>query len=109
MQASRTSLVGLTYDAAGNVTNDGNGNTPTYDAENRIITDAGVTCSYDAGPTGPIMLPRKIAPAASQLTPSAPLTAGCCKNRKDGARFSGNGEHKQLITAQPLPKGRGTS
>jgi RHS repeat-associated protein len=38
----------LTYDVAGNVTNDGNGNTPTYDAENRIVTDAGVTYSYDA-------------------------------------------------------------
>ncbi len=38
----------LTYDAAGNVTNDGNGNTPIYDAENRIATDAGVTYSYDA-------------------------------------------------------------
>jgi len=38
----------LTYDAAGNVTNDGNGNQPTYDAENRIATDAGVTYYYDA-------------------------------------------------------------
>jgi RHS repeat-associated protein len=38
----------LTYDAAGNVTNDGLGNTPTYDAENRIATDAGYTYSYDA-------------------------------------------------------------
>ena len=36
------------YDAAGNVTNDGNGNTPTYDSENRIATDAGYTYSYDA-------------------------------------------------------------
>jgi RHS repeat-associated protein len=44
----KNQLVGLTYDAAGNVTNDGNGNAPTYDAENRIITDAGVTYSYDA-------------------------------------------------------------
>jgi RHS repeat-associated protein len=38
----------LTYDAAGNVTNDGNGNTPTYDVENRIATVAGVTYTYDA-------------------------------------------------------------
>ena len=38
----------LTYDAAGNVTNDGLGNQPTYDAENRISTDAGVTYDYDA-------------------------------------------------------------
>jgi RHS repeat-associated protein len=38
----------LSYDAAGNVTNDGNGNTPTYDAENRIVTDAGIAYSYDA-------------------------------------------------------------
>jgi len=40
-------LPGLKYDAAGNVTNDGNGNTPTYDTENRIATDAGYTYSYD--------------------------------------------------------------
>jgi hypothetical protein len=38
----------LTYDAAGNVTNDGNGNAPTYDVENRIATDAGVSYFYDA-------------------------------------------------------------
>jgi RHS repeat-associated protein len=38
----------MTYDAAGNVMNDGNGNQPTHDAENRIATDAGVTYSYDA-------------------------------------------------------------
>jgi RHS repeat-associated protein len=38
----------MTYDAAGNVTNDGNGNQPTYDAENRIATDEGVTYYYDA-------------------------------------------------------------
>ena len=40
--------IGLLYDAAGNVTNDGNGHTPTYDAANEIATDAGVTYSYDA-------------------------------------------------------------
>lgn len=38
----------LTYDNAGNVVNDGNGNQPTYDAENRIAIDQGVTYSYDA-------------------------------------------------------------
>jgi RHS repeat-associated protein len=41
-------LSGSTYDAAGNITNDGNGNQPTYDDEDRIVTDAGVTYSYDA-------------------------------------------------------------
>jgi YD repeat-containing protein len=46
--STRNQLGILTYDAAGNVTNDGNGNLPTYDAENRIATDAGVTYSYDA-------------------------------------------------------------
>lgn len=40
--------IGMLYDAAGNVTNDGRGNQPTYDAENRIATDAGVTYYYDA-------------------------------------------------------------
>jgi len=39
----------LQYDPAGNVVNDGNGNAPTYDAENRIASDAGVTYYYDAG------------------------------------------------------------
>jgi RHS repeat-associated protein len=49
MSASiKNQLVGISYDAAGNVLNDGNGNTPTYDAENRIVTDAGYTYSYDA-------------------------------------------------------------
>jgi RHS repeat-associated protein len=38
----------LTYDAAGNVTNAGGGNQPTYDAENRIVTDEAYTYSYDA-------------------------------------------------------------
>lgn len=41
-------LTGISYDIAGNVVNDGNGNTPTYDAENRIATDAGVNYYYDA-------------------------------------------------------------
>jgi RHS repeat-associated protein len=45
---SQNQLTGISYDIAGNVLNDGNGNTPTYDAENRIATDAGVTYSYDA-------------------------------------------------------------
>jgi RHS repeat-associated protein len=40
--------IGLVYDSAGNVTNDGTGNTPTYDAENRIVTDASYTYFYDA-------------------------------------------------------------
>ncbi len=46
--STNNQLTGLSYDAAGNVTNDGIGNTPTYDAENRMATDAGVTYSYDA-------------------------------------------------------------
>jgi len=45
---AQNQLPGISYDIAGNVLNDGNGNTPTYDAENRIATDAGVTYSYDA-------------------------------------------------------------
>jgi RHS repeat-associated protein len=36
-----------TYDAAGNMTNDGNGNSPTYDQENRIATDQNYTYYYD--------------------------------------------------------------
>lgn len=49
--SAKNQLNGPLYDAAGNVTNDGNGNTPTYDAENRIATDAGSTYSYDADGT----------------------------------------------------------
>ena len=41
-------LTGLSYDIAGNVLNDGGVNQPTYDAENRIATDAGVSYYYDA-------------------------------------------------------------
>jgi RHS repeat-associated protein len=41
-------LSGLTYDAGGNVTNDGLGGILTYDAENRITTAGGVTYTYDA-------------------------------------------------------------
>ncbi len=41
-------LSSLQYDPAGNVTNDGFSNQPTYDAENEIVSDAGVTYSYDA-------------------------------------------------------------
>ena len=48
---NQLSGIGVLYDAAGNVTNDGIGNTPTYDAENRIVTDAGFTYSYDADGT----------------------------------------------------------
>jgi hypothetical protein len=46
---------GISYDAAGNVTNDGIGHTFTYDAENRIISVNGgsTTYVYDAeGPAG---------------------------------------------------------
>ena len=46
--STKNQLSILTYDAAGGVTNDGNGNQPTYDAEDRIATDAGVTYYYDA-------------------------------------------------------------
>ena len=45
---NQLSGIGIVYDAAGNVINDGLGNTPTYDGENRMVTDAGVTYSYDA-------------------------------------------------------------
>lgn len=41
----------VTYDAAGNVTNDGLGNTYTYDAENRVISMSGTNSAgyvYDA-------------------------------------------------------------
>jgi len=40
--------IGLLYDGAGNITTDNLGNTYTYDAENRIVTDAGVTYYYDS-------------------------------------------------------------
>ncbi len=46
--STKNQLSGISYDAAGNVTNDGNGNQPTYNAENRMSTDAGMTYSYDA-------------------------------------------------------------
>lgn len=45
---NQLSGIGVLYDAAGNITQDNLGNTPTYDAENRIATDAGYTYSYDA-------------------------------------------------------------
>ena len=48
---NQLSGTGVLYDAAGNVTNDGVGNTPTYDQENRIATDAGYTYYYDADGT----------------------------------------------------------
>jgi RHS repeat-associated protein len=41
-------LSGLTYDAAGNVTNDGLGGVFVFDAENRIKTAGSVTYTYDA-------------------------------------------------------------
>ncbi len=45
---SNNRLSGITYDAAGNVVNDGTGNTFVYDAENRIIsvTNNGATTTY---------------------------------------------------------------
>jgi hypothetical protein len=46
--STKNQLSILTYDAAGDVTTDGNGNQPTYDAEKRIATDAGFTYQYDA-------------------------------------------------------------
>lgn len=45
---SKNRLTGWTYDAAGNVVNDGNGNMPTYNAENQMETDQGFTYHYDA-------------------------------------------------------------
>jgi RHS repeat-associated protein len=41
-------LSGLTYDAAGNVTNDGLGGVFAFDGENRIKTAGSVTYTYDA-------------------------------------------------------------
>lgn len=38
---------GYSYDAAGNMTSDGLGHSPVYDAENRIKTAAGVNYTYD--------------------------------------------------------------
>lgn len=46
--STKNQLSILTYHAAGNVTNDGNGNQPIYDAENRITRDASVNYYYDA-------------------------------------------------------------
>ena len=46
--SSGNQLPGISYDAAGNVTNDGLGNSPGYDAESRVISDAGVSYYYDA-------------------------------------------------------------
>ena len=40
-------LNGSSYDAAGNLTNDGMGHSFTYDAENRLATAGGVTYTYD--------------------------------------------------------------
>jgi RHS repeat-associated protein len=45
---NQLSGIGMQYDAAGNVTKDNLGNTPTYDQENRIATVAGYTYNYDA-------------------------------------------------------------
>lgn len=40
-------LVGMTYDAAGNVTNDGMSHSYVYDAENRLISAGGMSYIYD--------------------------------------------------------------
>ncbi len=40
-------VAGSSYDAAGNMTNDGMGHAFTYDAENRLATAGGVTYTYD--------------------------------------------------------------
>ncbi len=46
--STQNHLSSYSYDIAGNVLTDGTGNAVTYDAENRIATDAGYTYSYDA-------------------------------------------------------------
>jgi RHS repeat-associated protein len=48
--SNQLSGIGMVYDAAGNVTTDNLGNTPTYDQENRIstLTNVGYTYYYDA-------------------------------------------------------------
>jgi RHS repeat-associated protein len=40
-------IQGVTYDTAGNVTNDGNGNAFTYNSENQLSTAGGATYIYD--------------------------------------------------------------
>lgn len=40
-------FTGMSYDADGNLTNDGGGHAQTYDAENRVITAGGVTYAYN--------------------------------------------------------------
>ncbi|PYV66933.1 MAG: hypothetical protein DMG96_40910 [Acidobacteria bacterium] len=48
--SNNNQFVGMTYDAAGNLTNDGQGNTSTYDAENRLTATtatAGYSYVYD--------------------------------------------------------------
>jgi len=44
----KNQLSGPTYDAAGDVTNDGDGHTGVFDAESRLVAEAGVLYSYDA-------------------------------------------------------------
>jgi len=46
--STKNQLSILTYDAAGDVTKDGNGNQPTYDAMKELYTDAGFNYRYDA-------------------------------------------------------------
>jgi len=43
----KNQLTGYSYDAAGNLLSDGSGHNFTYDPENRIVTSAGVTYTYD--------------------------------------------------------------
>jgi RHS repeat-associated protein len=44
---NQITTTGYAYDAAGNMTQDGQGHFPVYDAENRIKTVAGVNYTYD--------------------------------------------------------------
>jgi len=45
--SAKNQIVGATYDAAGNMINDGGGHAFTYDAENRLLTAGGYTYTYD--------------------------------------------------------------
>jgi uncharacterized protein RhaS with RHS repeats len=44
---NQITTAGYAYDAAGNMTQDGQGHFPVYDAENRIKTVAGLNYTYD--------------------------------------------------------------
>src|SRR5258708_20422178 len=60
-------LSGISYDAAGNVTNDGTGNAFLYDAENRIIsaTNNGTITTYNYDAFG-----RRVKKASGPTPPS---------------------------------------